>query len=80
MLRHADASRAHVRIRANADELDIDVTDDGQSDTTGVELGLGLRGMLERATALGGSLDVGPREEGGWRVQAVLPLSGENRS
>jgi signal transduction histidine kinase len=80
VLRHAGASRAHVRVRANADELDIDVTDDGQFDTTGVELGLGLRGMFERATALGGRLDVGPCEEGGWRVHAVLPLSGENRS
>jgi signal transduction histidine kinase len=80
VLRHADASRAHVRIRANADELDIDVTDDGQVDTTGVDLGLGLRGMFERATALGGSLDVGPREEGGWCVHAMLPLSGESRS
>jgi signal transduction histidine kinase len=80
VLRHANASRAHVRVRASADELDIDVTDDGQFDTTGVDLGLGLRGMLERATALGGSLDVGPREQGGWRVHAVLPLSDENRS
>ena len=35
VLRHADASSAHVRVRANADELDIDVTDDGQADTHG---------------------------------------------
>jgi signal transduction histidine kinase len=75
VLRHADASHARVNIRANADELEIDVTDDGHSDIVGVDAGLGLRGMFERATALGGRLDVGPREQGGWRVHAVLPLS-----
>jgi signal transduction histidine kinase len=80
VLRHAGASHARVSVRANTDELDIDVTDDGHATPTGVEAGLGLRGMFERATALGGRLDVGPREEGGWRVHAVLPLSGWNRS
>jgi signal transduction histidine kinase len=32
--------------------------------------------MAERAAALGGRLDVGPRDEGGWRVHARLPLGG----
>jgi signal transduction histidine kinase len=32
--------------------------------------------MAERAAAFGGHLDVGPREEGGWRVRAELPLNG----
>jgi signal transduction histidine kinase len=80
VLRHADASSAYVRVSANGDELDIDVTDNGRADSTAVDVGLGLRGMFERATALGGGLDAGPREEGGWRVHAVLPLSGWNRS
>ena len=82
VLRHADASSAHVSVRANADELDIDVTDDGHANRTGVEAGLGLRGMFERRRRRlhGGRLDVGPREEGGWRVHAVLPLSGRGRS
>jgi signal transduction histidine kinase len=80
VLRHADASSAYVRVSANGDELDIDVTDNGRADSTAVDVGHGLRGMFERATALGGRLDAGPREEGGWRVHAVLPLSGWNRS
>jgi signal transduction histidine kinase len=76
VLRHADASNARVRVRASPRALDIEVTDDGRADTTGADAGLGLRGMAERATALGGQLKVGPRAGGGWRVHAVLPLGG----
>ena len=37
--------------------------------------GHGLLGMRERAVMLGGSLDAGPTEDGGFLVAAVLPLS-----
>ncbi|MER7013046.1 histidine kinase [Saccharopolyspora sp. NPDC000359] len=37
--------------------------------------GNGLIGMRERAVVYGGTLDAGPRPEGGWRVHAVLPLA-----
>jgi signal transduction histidine kinase len=36
--------------------------------------GLGLIGMRERVAALGGRLDAGPREQGGFRVRAELPV------
>ena len=39
-------------------------------------VGHGLRGMRERATAAGGTIDVGPRPAGGFRVAASLPLDG----
>jgi signal transduction histidine kinase len=79
VLRHADASSAHVRVRASADALDIEVTDDGRADSASADAGLGMRGMAERSAALGGRLKVGPRAEGGWRVHAVLPLGGGDR-
>ena len=31
--------------------------------------------MRERAAALGGTLDAGPADAGGWRVHARLPVS-----
>jgi signal transduction histidine kinase len=37
-------------------------------------VGHGLRGMRERATAAGGTLDIGPLPHGGFRVAARLPL------
>jgi signal transduction histidine kinase len=80
VLRHADATSAHVIVRARSDTVDIEVTDDGRADTAGVRPGLGLRGMAERAAALGGRVDVGPRGEGGWRLHAVLPLRDGDRS
>jgi signal transduction histidine kinase len=80
VLRHADASNAHVLVRVVAGTLDIEVTDDGRADDTDADAGLGLRGMDERATALGGRVDAGPRQEGGWSVHARLPLSGGRRS
>jgi signal transduction histidine kinase len=76
VLRHADASRASVRVRTTSDALDIEVTDDGRADGVGGTPGHGLRGMAERAAAHGGRVHAGPRDEGGWRVHAVLPLNG----
>jgi signal transduction histidine kinase len=80
VLRHADAHSAHVCVRADLGVLDVAVTDDGRADNAGAGIGLGLRGMAERAAALGGRLNAGPREGGGWRVHAVLPLSDGDRS
>ena len=36
--------------------------------------GFGIRGMAERAAAMGGDFDAGPLPDGGWRVAADLPV------
>ena len=74
-LRHARATRAEVTLRYGADELEVDVRDDGRlgvvEDGHG---GHGLVGMRERAALLGGTLEAGPQARGGYRVHARLPL------
>jgi signal transduction histidine kinase len=73
--RHAAAASAWVRIDYRPDALVIRVDDDGKatSDTAPVP-GVGLLGMRERVTALGGRLRAAPRSEGGFTVQAELPV------
>jgi signal transduction histidine kinase len=46
-------------------------------DGLGRSAGHGIVGMRERALLLGGTLDVGPRPGGGFRVVAHLPTGGE---
>jgi signal transduction histidine kinase len=75
VMRHAGASVARVRIAHAGDGLDIEVTDDGTGGAAGAD-GHGLRGMSERAAALGGRLNAGPADQGGWRVSAHLPFGG----
>jgi signal transduction histidine kinase len=74
VLRHAGASSAIVRVAVEPRALDIDVRDDGPANGGG-QPGTGLRGMAERAEALGGHVEAGRQPEGGWRVHAVLPLA-----
>jgi signal transduction histidine kinase len=73
--RHAGRpATATVRLDYAPDQLLVEVTDDGPGaeDTSGT--GSGLLGMAERAAALGGQLDAGPRPGGGFRVAARLPV------
>ncbi|TDD14454.1 sensor histidine kinase [Nonomuraea diastatica] len=73
--RHAGGAAAAVRIDYGAGELVVQVDDDGTADPdTPPTPGVGLRGMRERVTALGGRLRAGPRPEGGFTVRAELPL------
>ena len=73
--RHAAAATASVRIDYRPDALVIRVDDDGKAlPGTAPVPGVGLLGMRERVTALGGHLLAAPRSEGGFTVQAELPV------
>jgi signal transduction histidine kinase len=73
--RHAGPSRATVVISYGAN-LVVEVEDDGRGVPGGTTAGSrnGIAGMRERAVALGGSLEAGPKPGGGFRVVARLPL------
>ena len=76
--RHAQASHTTVSVRRAPGAIAVDVTDDGTSAAeaiTGETAGNGIRGMRERAAALGGTLEAGRTDGGGWRVHAWLPMS-----
>jgi two-component system sensor histidine kinase UhpB len=75
-LRHADARRIDIALHAEAETLRVTISDDG--------IGLprdwqqaghyGLRGIAERAQALGGVTQIGRREPRGTVVDVRLPL------
>jgi signal transduction histidine kinase len=77
VVRHAGASHATVTVTADGDALVVEVTDDGTgAPASGNGSRQGIVGMQERARALGGTLQAGPRPEGGFRVSARLPAGG----
>jgi signal transduction histidine kinase len=75
-LRHArSATRVEIDVRREGDTVRLRVSDDGQIQPgPAPEPGFGLLGMAERAHLLGGSFSAGPGPEGGWVVEAVLPV------
>lgn len=78
VMRHASATEASVVVAIEDGALEIDVADDGAVIGNGGSVqGHGLRGMAERAAALGGEVHAGPAAAGGWRVCARLPLERE---
>ncbi|MEH0528696.1 sensor histidine kinase [Streptomyces stelliscabiei] len=75
VVRHSGSWRARLRIEHGGGELRLRIDDDGPA--TGTDAGgggNGLVGMRERAAGLGGTIEAGPRPDGGFRVLAVLPL------
>jgi signal transduction histidine kinase len=75
VIKHAAGARAKVRIEYRAHDLVIDVSNGaGGSAASAGGSGRGLIGLRERIAIYGGSLDVGPRAGGGWRVRATIPL------
>ncbi|WP_326945357.1 MULTISPECIES: sensor histidine kinase [unclassified Amycolatopsis] len=74
----ADATDAFVLAEANGTELHLRVTDNGRERThrpAGGSGGYGLVGMRERVALLKGRLSAGRGPDGGWRVEAWLPLA-----
>lgn len=78
-VKHAAASRARVTVRYAEPGVWVTVVDDGtagRAAPAGQPVGHGLTGMRERAALFGGTVDAGPRPDGGWRVEASLPRVG----
>jgi two-component system sensor histidine kinase DesK len=64
VLRHSGASRCRVRIGPSI----VEITDDGTGTPADPSIGHGLRGLRERAEAVGGSLSVWRVPDGGFAL------------
>ena len=78
-LQHAPGSPITVELRRAEDSLKLSVLNGSarRPSTDPGGGGTGLTVMRERADAVGGALQAGPEEGGGWRVRLVLPLTRE---
>ena len=76
-MKHARASAAAVNAYVEDGVLHVEVRDDGVGGAD--RDGHGLRGLADRATALGGWLEVESPALGGTRVTATLPVVGPSQ-
>lgn len=81
VLRHAAATRVDIVVRSVAEDLQVEVLDNGRGGSPGtaehISGGRGLPGMRDRAALLGGTLVAGPQsgpQGSGFAVRATLPL------
>jgi signal transduction histidine kinase len=80
-LKHAHASRADVALRYDADQLRIEVRDDGEgvAPAGANGAGYGLVGIRERVKLYGGEMSAGRAREGGFVLTTRLPVTGYTR-
>lgn len=71
--RHAAASRVEVLVEVDAHDVAVEVLDDGGGIDSRAPMS-GLRNLARRAATLGGSFEVGPRDERGTRLRWTVPL------
>jgi two-component system sensor histidine kinase DesK len=77
VVRHAAASECEIALHRDAgtdnDVVTLTVSDDGRG--AAASFGNGLTGLAERLSAVGGTLTAGPREGGGFRLTATVPVA-----
>ena len=72
--KHAQASRADVRLEYAPDELRIEIRDDGTGGGANESPGYGLVGVRERVKIFGGEMTTGMANGGGYILSTRLPL------
>jgi signal transduction histidine kinase len=77
VVKYAQASAVDVDVRRVADEVLVEVADDGVGGVD-VAAGSGLRGLQDRLAAVDGQLDIDSPRGGGTRLRARIPVGAEN--
>jgi signal transduction histidine kinase len=73
VVKHAGATTATVRVAGGSERLTAEVVDDGRGDADPAS-GSGLRGLIDRVEAVGGTLRIDSVRGAGTRLVADLPL------
>jgi len=81
VIRHAQATKVNVKVKVDRRSLTLQVTDNGRG-ISKVEISgfasLGILGMHERVTRLGGEFKIGPRLPAGTQLDVFIPLGEES--
>jgi signal transduction histidine kinase len=75
-LRYAAGAAVRVSVRGERNAFCVEVENGPaprEPALLGAGTGTGLRGLRERTSVCGGTLDAGPSADGGWRLSATLP-------
>jgi signal transduction histidine kinase len=74
-VKHSEPTQVAVTLTFRDSSLELEIVDDGTPTTGGAATtGQGIVGMRERVALLGGELQTGQRDGGGFRVAARLPV------
>ncbi len=75
VIRHSRASHCEIEVRRRDNQAVLEIRDDGIGSNGKVSGGSGLRGLAERTSSVGGTLDYGPHPDRGYRLSVALPLA-----
>ncbi len=78
--RHSHATTVRIRVGQDLGRLSLSIQDDGQGFDAQQSKGLGLLGMEERVTRLGGRFEVHSKPGNGTVLKVELPLAGSEES
>jgi two-component system sensor histidine kinase UhpB len=82
VIKHAGATEAAIEVERRSGEVVLTISDNGRGFDSGLPpvrdergLGLGIFGMVERTTLVGGGLRIEPVEPHGVAIVAIIPLA-----
>lgn len=76
VIKHAEASRAEVRLEASGSQVRLAITDDGQGfdrEKAASGSGMGLAGIRDRVRSIGGTMEIRCTQGAGTRIEVRVP-------
>jgi two-component system NarL family sensor kinase len=76
VVKHSQAQLCRIQITLDARRLNVSIRDNGIGIMSSIRSGVGFQSMRERASELGGWVNIAPQQPSGTIVEAELPLHG----